>query len=431
VEPLTLAETAAAAGGALRGGGETLRILSVSTDSRDIRLGALFVALKGPRFDGHDHVAAAVGGGAVAALVARGRLPEASPLRRIEVEDPLAALGRLAAAYRLRFSPRVVGITGSNGKTTTKEMLAAICRAAGPTVYSPRSFNNAIGLPLTCFELLPATRYAVLEMGANAPGEIAGLAAIAFPDVAVVTNVARAHLGGFGGTLEGVARAKGELVEAVARRGGTVVLNADDPNSRPLFARAKGAKVVAFRHDAVPGMRGRHNEMNAQAALAAAKALGIPLGKAAAALQGFQTPPMRLEEQAAGGVRLVNDAYNANPDSMQAALDWLASQKDRRIACLGEMLELGEDSETLHRKTGEAAAKAGVDLLVAVGKPGAWIAEGFRKSDGKEVLLALDAEEAGRLVRDRMRPGDVVLFKGSRGVALEKAVHLVEEACRR
>ncbi len=429
MEPLTLAEAATAAGGTLRGGGEALRLTSVGTDSRGIRPGELFVALKGPRFDGHDHVAAALAGGAVAALVARGRLPEASSLRRIEVEDPLAALGRMAAAYRGRFSPKVAGITGSNGKTTTKEMLAAICRDAGPTVSSPKSFNNAIGLPLTCFELSPETRYAVLEMGANAPGEIAALAAIAQPDVAVVTNVGRAHLGGFGGTLEGVARAKGELVEAVAQRGGTVVLNRDDPNSRALFDRAKGAKVVTFGGPGAPGMKGRHNQMNALAALAAAGALGIPLAKAAAALRGFQAPPMRLEESRVGGIRLVNDAYNANPDSMRVALDWLASQDvggGRRVACLGEMLELGAASGALHRETGEAAARAGVDLLVAVGKPGAWIAEGFRKAGGKEALQASDAAEAGRLVRERIRPGDVVLFKASRGVALERAV----EACR-
>ncbi len=427
--PTTLGEIARQAGGTLRGRPDWPQVWEVCTDSRKAVVGSLFVALKGPRFDGHDHVLAALGKGAVAALVTRGRIPAGQPGAYVEVDDSLVAMGRLAGAYRGRLTARIVGITGSNGKTTTKEMLSAICMAVGSTIRSPKSYNNNIGLPLTCFHLGEYTKYGVLEMGANAPGELSALAAIARPDVAVVTNIGRAHLGGFGGTLAHVAAAKGELVEAVARRGGIVILNGDDPNSRPLFERTKGAaRVVRFLQaqegelEGLPGIRGRHNVMNALAAVAAAEALGIPRAKALAALAAYEPPPMRLEETEVAGVRLVNDAYNANPDSMKASLEWLASQPGRKVACLGEMLELGKASEALHREAGQAALQAGVSLLVCVGEAGRRIAEGY----GKAAVLAADAAEAGALLAARARKGDVVLFKASRGTALERAF----EACR-
>lgn len=454
MQPLTLREIAGMAEGRLRGRGPDVLALSLDTDSRTADPGDLFVALKGPRFDGHDHALRAIAGGATACLVEAGRIPKDVPGAWIEVDDTLKALGRLAAAYRRRFQARVVGITGSNGKTTTKEMLAAICAAAGPTVKSEKSFNNAIGLPVTLLHLNPATEYAVLEMGANAPGEIAALAEIARPDVAVVTNVGRAHLAGFGG-LEGVARAKGELVEAVARRGGTVVLNADDPHSAPLFDRARGARIVpfslqqagknylemrgetsrsAFQYKGERGLAvalpvlGIHNVENAMAALAAAEALDIGLEKAVQALDHFVPPPMRCEQQRVGGVLLVNDTYNANPDSLIAALAWLHEEEGRRVACLGEMLELGDASEPLHQEAGAQAAKAGVALLVGVGPAGKWIVQGYREAGGAQALCLADAVAAGEELAKLLRPGDVVLFKASRGAALERAADACTKA---
>ncbi len=421
--PTSLEEIARGTGGSLRGR-RASQVWEVCTDSRKAVPGALFVALKGPHFDGHDHALRAIAKGAVAALVARGRIPTDAPGSYVEVEDPLSAMGRLAGAYRGRLKARIVGITGSNGKTTTKEMLSAICAASGSTIRSPKSYNNNIGLPLTCFHLGEYTKYGVLEMGANAPGELAALAAIAQPDIAVVTNVGRAHLGGFGGTLAHVAAAKGELVEAVAKRGGIVILNGDDPNSAPLFERAKGAtQVIRFGltlADRIPALEGAHTVMNALAAIAAARALGISEEKIQEGLEDYEAPPMRLEETGVAGVRLVNDAYNANPDSMAAGLSWLASQSGRKIACLGEMLELGEESRTLHRELGKAACF--VDLLVCVGEAGRWIAEGY----GKKAVCVADAAEAGAILAGMAKPGDVILFKASRGSALERAF----EACR-
>ncbi|WP_424215904.1 UDP-N-acetylmuramoyl-tripeptide--D-alanyl-D-alanine ligase (plasmid) [Streptomyces sp. BI20] len=424
----------------------------VVVDSREAVPGALFAALPGTRSDGHEHVADAVARGAVAVLAERPVPPPGVPL--VLVPDTRAALGHLAREQRRRLTGcAVVGVTGSAGKTTTKDLLAQILAAHGPTVANRLSFNNEIGLPLTLLAADADTRALVLEMGARAPGEIAHLAGIARPRIGVVTNTGTAHLGPFGGR-EAIRRAKAELVTALPADG-VAILNADDPAHADM-RRAAGARVLTFgvhAHDAdlrVTEVRldalarpafvlthagrrepvrltlsGAHQVDNAAAAAGAALALGLPLpGIARALSEAVRRTPSRMQvERLPDGALVLNDAFNANPDAVRAALGTLAAVAGTRpggraIAVLGEMRELGADSAALHREVGEAAAASGVGLLITVGDAdAAHLAAGAARS-GTEAVHVPTARAALALL-GTPGPEDVLLVKGSRATGVE------------
>lgn len=443
--PLTAAEIAGAVDGRLVRGFDAL-VEEVTTDSREVPDGALFVALRGEQHDGHDHISAALGAGA------SGFLAERDPQegRGVVVEDTWTALGELAAEVRRRVAPTVVALTGSVGKTTTKDLTAAALRASLSTVAARGSYNNEVGVPLTCLELVEGTQAAVFEIGSRGVGHIRALTPIVEPDIAIVTAVAAAHLEMFG-DLETVAVAKRELVEAL-RADGTAVLNGDDPLVAAMADHAPGdvvtygvgeeadADVVAtdVRLDRLARagfsvrspwgpaevrlpLAGAHHVSNALAALAAAVTAGVELGSAAAALADAPISQWRSAVTETGGVVVINDAYNANPRSVEAALETL-DRVERRPdgetwAVLGVMAEMGEDAETAHREVG-AACGGVVDHLVVVGEEAAAIADG---ADGvTDVRRVPDAERALDAIRDRVRGGDVVLVKGSRIAGLER-----------
>ena len=417
---------------------------SVGTDSRAVAAGALFVALRGAHHDAHRFVAEALRQGAAAALV-EDPPPGVDPARLLRVPDTLRALGDLAAFTRRRWGGPLAAITGSNGKTTTKEMLAAIAaadgRLRGRTLATHGNLNNLIGLPLTLLRLRGDEAAAIVEMGMNAPGEIARMTAIAAPTIGVITNVGPAHLEGLG-SVDGVAAAKGELFAGLGATA-TIAVNREDEHIVRLAAHFPGRRIE-FGHggevwaDAIDDrgfdgvdftlrvgalhtrvrlrMAGRHNVQNALAAAALAHGLGLDVETMAAGLSAAAPPKMRLEvARLANGVTGVNDAYNANPASTEAALDTLARMPGRHIAVLGEMRELGAAAGALHRQVGAYAAACGVQWLIAVGPQGDALAAGARAAGSIEVDECPDAAAAAALVAARWRRGDVVLVKGSRG----------------
>lgn len=427
-------------------------VTSVSSDSRKVKPGALFVAIPGPNFDGHDFVAAAFAQGAAAALVSQPvELPSEYSARPLfQVGDTVEALGRLASHYRRRWGKTVVGVTGSNGKTTTRAMLAHLLGGRRSVVQSPKSFNNAIGVPHTLFQLERAHEVGVVEMGANAAGEIAALAAIAQPELGVVTNIGEAHLEGFG-SIEGVARAKGELVQALGA-GGVAFLNADDPWTPRLARRHRGRTVTFGRGEqadvrcvseerAPRGTRfrlaggrefhlpvpGAHNVSNALAALAVCRELDA-LDGAAERMESFASPEMRFQIARIGELTLIADCYNANLRSMLAALDEMDSMpcEGRRVMVCGDMMEMGPEDERMHRELGRRIGASRIDEIHTVGRSARWAAEeanALRKLPSRHYP---SAEPAGRSLAESLGPGDLVLVKGSRGLRLEGVVEAVK-----
>jgi UDP-N-acetylmuramoyl-tripeptide--D-alanyl-D-alanine ligase len=423
-------------------------VSGVSTDSRTLLPGDLFVPLRGDNYDGHAFLLQAVRRGAAACLSEEVIAGLAVPV--IQVENTLQALGDLAGAARGRMKGPVVAVTGSSGKTTTKEMLAAILSLTGPGLKTEGNFNNLIGLPHTLFRLKPEHRWAVLEMGMSARGEIARLAEIAAPDIGIITNVGPAHLETLHG-IDGVARAKGELFVALPA-GGTAIINADDDKvtqlpvangvRRLLFGMEPSADIraeevvvstetVAFRLILPQGPRqvslhvvGRHNIQNALAAAAAAVVIGVDPDHIVRGLESFRACRGRMEMiPLAQGVTLLEDTYNANPLSVRAALTALdeAGGPGRRFAVLGDMLELGEASAALHCEIGFAAATRADFLLVLGEKAGVTAAGAMRGGMAAErVRIVASHEEAATCLRALLRPGDRVLVKGSRGMRMEK-----------
>ena len=421
---------------------------SVSTDSRRVEPDALFIALKGDRYDGHDFVGAALQRGAATALVER--VPAGiEPARLLIVGDTQHALGDLAAWTRHRRPLRVAAITGSNGKTTTKEMVAAICACALPprtgVLKTLANENNLVGLPLTLLRLGDTDAIAVLEMGMNAPGEIARMTAIADPDVGVVTNVAAAHLEGLG-SIAGVAAAKQEIYDGM-RPQATIVVNADDPWVTRIAAGFRGRRItfgtgadVQARRlrdatfdgvtfdlavaDRITTVRlripGAQAVQNALAAAAVAVGLGLDLESIRAGLEVAVTPHMRVEvTRLANGITVVNDAYNANPGSMEAAIRLIAQHRGRSVAVLGEMRELGAMSDTLHARVGAIAAEAGVGILVTVGPYAEAMADGARRAGMRpgSIFVCAEPAEAAAVVVGLWCSGDAIVVKGSRGAA--------------
>jgi len=435
-------------------GGLPRSFAAVCTDSRVVTQGSLFVALRGANHDAHRFVAEALRKGAAAALV--DHVPDAAaPERLLLVADTTVALGDLAAWTRNRADWLVVAITGSNGKTTTKEMLASIFEHAdlpGPgrgVLKTHGNENNTIGLPLTLLRARGDEAVAVLEMGMNHRGEIARLTEIARPDVGVITNVGAAHLEGLG-DLDGVAAAKGELYAGMAPTA-TIVVNAEDERVARAARAFAGRRIefgagreVEARLVASPqldGVRfslsiagvsapvrlafaGAHNIGNALAAAGCAHALGVSVDKIAAGLEAARPPAMRMQvERLGNGVTVINDSYNANPSSMEAGLRSLATAGGRRWAVLGEMRELGPASDDLHRDLGRTVAQLGIDFLVAVGDAGEEMAVGALRAAGRgAVQVAGNAGSAADLITSQWRAGDVVFVKGSRGPDDDPAV---------
>ena len=440
---LPLSAVADVVGGELVADAADPVVTEVTISSRTAGDGSLFVALPGERVDGHDYIPDAFERGAAGALVR----PGTGIARCVEVDDPADALLGLGAWVRDTVDPTVIGVTGSSGKTTTKDLLRAAVSAGRRVVANTGSFNNELGVPLTCCTLEADTEVLVSEVGARGQGHIAAMASVLRPDIAVVTNIGAAHLEMFS-DLAGVARAKAELVESLTADG-VAVLNADDPNVRPMAEVAPGRVVLygtssdadlratdivldaAARPSFVVrdvtvhvGLPGVHNVSNALAALAAAQACGVELAAAAAGLSSAGVSPWRMElTESPAGVTVVNDAYNANPSSMAAALRTLASMtaKGRRWAVLGTMAELGTGGPDAHREIGALCAELDIDALVVVGAAAAPIGEGATAAGfGGELLVPDGVEGAITDVGARLEPGDLVLVKASRSVGLER-----------
>lgn len=447
----------AEAGAAGSAGGAALRgaFAGAVVDSRLVRGGELFVALPGERTDGRSFVGAALAAGAAAALAGAWRGPGPDPLAAVRgeregavlllAEDPRAALARLAAAWRARLPARVIAVTGTNGKTTTKDLLAGMLSAAGPAHATAGNFNNELGLPLTLLGLRPEHRFAVLELGASAVGHIARLAPLAAPHVGIITNASPAHLAEFG-SLDGIIAGKGELLDALPADG-AAVLNADSPGFAAWTARAR-CRVVShgeaggehrwrWSPAADPGrglleldgaafevpLPGRHNGANLAAALLAARLCGLDDAAIRAGLAAFAPSPHRGALLEIAGVRFLDDCYNANPVSMAAAAAALLALPGggRALAVLGRMAELGPQSEALHVETGARLAVLGLDLVVAVGEGSAPLAAGCRAAGGAALHLATHAE-AARWLAAHAAPGDRVLLKGSRSAGMEEVL---------
>lgn len=433
---LDLKQIAAYTQGQLKGNAEA--VSGISTDTRSLKEGDLFIALTGPNFDGHDYVAQAVEAGAVAVMVAR-ELDCAVP--QVIVEDTRLALGHLASGWRQSIKPVLIGLTGSNGKTTVKEMIAAILKEQGRVLATSGNLNNDIGMPLTLLGLRCEHDFAVIEMGANHHGEIRYLARIADPDIALITNAAPAHLEGFG-DLDGVARGKGELFEEL-RSDALAVINHDDAYFEYWQGCLDGQKTLSFGMN--PGadvwgtddeqafvlhyakdeiqirlpLAGRHNRMNALAAAAAALAAGIGLEQIRAGLESMQPVAGRLQVQKGrNGARIIDDTYNANPGSLRAAIDYLAEISGQRWLVLGNMGELGDAGDELHRQAGEMAARAGLDRLYTLGALARQAAESF----GPDARAFDDRHQMIGVLQSELMKGVTVLVKGSRSMAMEEVV---------
>ncbi len=421
----------------------------VSIDSRTLPVGALYVALRGERHDGHAFVGAARDAGACAAMVDRKgqeELGDAAKLPLLVVEDTLGALQRLATAHRRRLRAKIIGVCGSNGKTTTKEMIASVLGTAGPTHRTTGNLNNHIGLPLSLLRMKEGQRFGVLEAGMNHPGELRVLGAILEPDIAVLTNIQAEHLEGLG-TLENIARAEGELFEGLS---GVGVVPADDPlveshalpknrtftirtfgESRNAHIRLEGfalsddgGSLVSYRTprgelSARLPQLGKHNAHNAAAAVAVGLELGLELEQIARGLEQTPLVDRRLRIHKTSRLLVLDDCYNANPGSMGAALEVLRvlGKERRKVALLGDMLELGEATAREHDALGALAAQLGVDVLCAFGPNASRVAAAHPNSFASEDMATFIAR-----VEALVAPGDVVLVKGSRGMKMERVL---------
>lgn len=452
MDRLTLSQISNWSGGNLLGDGGA-SVLRVITDSRQVQAGDLFVALAGDRFDAHEFLGDVASRGAVAALVEEGRGERPRGLAVVEVDDTLAGLQRIAGAYRQALPADIVGITGSNGKTSTKDFTFAILSKAGSSWCTHGNLNNHIGVPLTLLSGNSEHRYAVVEMGMNHAGEIAPLARMARPKVGIITNIGVAHIEHLG-SREAIADEKGSLAMAVPDYG-TVVLNAED-DFTPRIESLTGAAVLragigcgdvqavdlfhsesgtrfALVHegDRVEvrlGVPGKHMVRNAALSAAAAISLGIPLATIAEGLGEIRLTRGRLESREVAGIRFLDDSYNANPDSMEAALATLASLpvEGLRVAVLGRMGELGGHAEDGHRRVGAASVFHCVDWLLTVGSEAKWIADEAVKRGGRRVEHFESAQDAAAALRKEVNSEDLVLVKGSRSAHMERVITEVE-----
>jgi UDP-N-acetylmuramoyl-tripeptide--D-alanyl-D-alanine ligase len=450
MDPLSLRKIAEFARGSLTASDAGLTVSKVSTDSRTVRPGDLFVALRGENFDGHEFVERASERGAVGAMIEeswKGTTPKTFAL--IRVPDTLAGYQDLAANYRRSLPLKVIAITGSNGKTSTRDFLAATLSRGFRVTKTEGNFNNHVGLPQTMLAASSSDEIGVWEIGMNHPGEIAALSKLAAPEAAIITNVGLAHIE-FMGSHEAIAAEKGALAEAVGADG-TVILNADDPYSHSIAERTR-AKVIlagiengsvrasemrqsptgseftisegAHRCRAQLPVPGIHMVQNAILAVAAGRAFGLSLEDCAAGLASAPLTKARLQIKEINGIQFIDDSYNANPDSMKAALRTLVEldADGRRIAVLGQMSELGEESERGHREVGEAAAALGLDELIAVGATGAAMARAAENAGLKESRSVDSPDAAAAILGETASPGDLILVKGSRSARMERVL---------
>ena len=449
MEPRPLQFVIEACGGQPRGIDPAVKFQRVCTDTRKLQSGDLFVALRGENFDGNQFAAAAIATGAVAAVVDS---PCDAPV--ILVEDTRLAFGHLAVAHRAEMDATIFGIAGSNGKTSTKEMLAAILRAQMETLHSEASFNNDVGVPSTLMSIELRHRAVVLELGTNHPGELAPLVKMAAPQFGLLTGIGREHLEFFG-NLEGVAREEGVLGELLPA-GGKLFLYGDDDWSQSMAERSNAPVITVgfgeandwsadnvqvtengthfvvrapteeWNGEYTTPLLGRHQAANATLGIAAAAGLGVNRETIARGLAECPTPAMRLQLREKNGVRWLNDAYNANADSVAAALETLASLevKGKRYAVLGDMAELGEHAEPAHREVGERAASR-VDGLIAVGANAAITAGAARDAGLVKAEVVPDAEAAAYVLRKWLKSDDAVLLKASRAARLEQLEDLI------
>lgn len=446
----TLAEVCQATQGSSEQQTSRYKFSSVSTDTRKIAPGSLFVALNGERFDGHDFVEEAVRKGASGVIVSRNIQVE-TETAVITVRDTRKALQDLALFHRRRFGIPVIAITGSNGKTTTKDMTAAVLASRFPVLKTEANFNNEIGLPLTLLNLTAEHHAAVVEMGMRGKGEISELAGIALPTIGVVTNVGESHIERLG-SMAAIADAKAELVEAVGKDG-FVVLNGD--NNYVKAMRSKTTARVAFygmsneadvRASDIASqdggttfichttnqefpvqltVPGRHNVYNALAAIAVGLELGLTPNEIKRGLLSFTTGKMRLHIEQRDGLTIINDAYNASPLSMAAAIETLGDiGRGRKIAVLGDMLELGEFAEAAHTQIGIKLAQQNVDALVTVGALGRYIAQGAQQAGVVLIKSCENHDAAKAVIKEIIKPGDTLLIKGSRGMQMEKILEM-------
>lgn len=449
---ISLSDAIAAMGGELAVGDINVEITGVSTDSRTTQAGELFFALSGENGDGHDYAVSASERGAAAVVVSD---DVAASGTVVKVEDTLVALGDLAAWYRRSFRVRSVAITGSVGKTTTKEMLAAVLASKFNVLKNAGNFNNEIGVPLTIFQLQPEHEILVQEVAMRLPGEIAELAEIVRPDIGVITNIGLSHIERLI-TQDAIAEAKSELLEALPIEG-IAVLNADDKyfeflaskSSCPVASygraagdvRAENVEIDSEGHPSftavIGGVRfgvrlpvvGEHNVMNALAAVVVGLCFGMTADEIVAALEAMRSQDKRANViEAAGGYKVFDDTYNASPASMEGALHTLAAMDaTRKIAVLGDMLELGDFAGTGHRQVGKLAAESGISILVTVGELGQAIATGAHCSGFRgEIRQLATSDEAAAVLKGEVRPGDVVLVKGSRAMKMEAVVEALK-----
>lgn len=452
MQTLTCGDIVKATGGKLICGDPEQEIANISTDSRKIGEGELFVPIHGERFDGHDYIDASLAAGAAAALTHREHEPVGGK-SIIHVSDTLKALGEIARYYRNRFDIPLVGITGSVGKTSTKDMVSGVLGQKYNVLKTAGNFNNEIGLPLTLFNLDAFHEAAVIEMGMSGFGEISRLTAIAQPNVAIITNIGMSHIEKLG-SRQNILKAKLEILEGL-KTGGLVVLNGDDPllwgvkgllSFRTVFYGLDEGRDYRARNvvsagesgshfDITVGGRdytvhvpapGLHNVYNALAAIAAGIELGLPMDRIIAGIGEFTPGKMRLTILQHAGMKIINDAYNASPQSMEAALSVLkdVAVNGRTLAVLGDMLELGEYAQRAHRDVGHFAVAKGIDYVLAVGELGAFIAAGAREAgmaDGHALSFG-NNEQVIDFLSGFAAQGDVILVKGSRGMKMEKIV---------
>ncbi|SHF42236.1 UDP-N-acetylmuramoyl-tripeptide--D-alanyl-D-alanine ligase [Desulforamulus putei DSM 12395] len=456
--PYTIDKIVEVTGGTLLQGNPATSIKGLCTDSRKIKNGEIFVALQGLQADGHDFVDKALEQGAAALLVSQ-RIHAAAGVPVVLVEDTLQALQQLAAHNRARLNIPVVAVTGSNGKTTTKDMIASVLNTRYNTLKTEGNYNNELGLPLTLLHLTEEHQAAVVEMGMRGPGEIDFLARLAKPTGAVITNIGEAHLERLG-SVQNIARAKTEVLEHIGEEG-FAVLNGDSPFLRELAGRCKGKvwlyslegpgdiRGYEIRPDGhgvryqilYPGGQGEirlpvpgsHNVMNSMAAVGVGLRLGLTFAEIARGLEQVALTHMRLEMINCQGMTIINDTYNANPSSAKAALKVLQeTATGRKIAVLGNMFELGELEQPGHREVGEAAAGLQVDYLVTVGHLAQWIAEGGLKGglSPERVRQCENNQQAMEILKEILQTGDTILVKGSRGMRMEEIVKELVKDCR-
>ena len=432
-------------------------IKSVVSDSRLVEPFSLFIAIKGDKHDGHDHLSDAAAKGAVAALVSEPPKQALPNLHLIGVDDTRHAMGRLATFVRKQLQSRVIAVAGSNGKTTTKNLVDAVLRPHLKGSISPKSFNNDIGVPLAIFPADPSQDYLVLEVGTNHHGEVKTLSEMALPDMAVITNVGAEHLEGLG-DLDGVRREEASIVTGLNPRG-CLIVNGDDAGLVSLVSRYSGqiikfglatsgndlfatdiectATGTHFNLNGNPRRRlfvpllGRHSACNALAAIAVARRMNIAEDAIIKSLASAAQVDMRLHLSKVNGVTLLNDAYNANPNSTRAAIETLVAlpARGRRVAVLGDLLELGRQSDAYHKETGLLAANSNLDLLICVGKKAQLIAASAKAAgmEATAIVTYPDAAAAAKAITRRVRGSDLILLKGSRSIGLEAVARAIEE----